>query len=206
MAALLVAFVLATSAYADGETLYREYVKLGHKPDRKASSRRTSILFRLRDLPDGAGRPWLLEAVPKHRKPRFNIVTFADEARTWRRRSVEASAKRVGEAKRWIKETFRPGGQTNTFAAIEVAFAVDEDLDTIFFLSDGDPTVGDYEYKTGTGHTIYSWNWERQVTIHTVALSLADLFRKTDDWGEKFMKYLARITDGECRIVSRPPE
>ena len=146
-----------------------------------------------------------LEQLPE--ETRFNLVAFSDDATTWRRGAVKATARNVAAARRWVEETFAPGGQTNTHAALKAAFESDDDLDTIFLLSDGSPSVGVFENATDSLHAIYAWEWERQVVIHTIALSLSDLFAKEDkeDWGEWFMGRVASMTDGETRVVARPP-
>ena len=149
-----------------------------------------------------------VEGLPE--KTRFNIIVFASSVRLWKPKgAVNATPKAVQEAKRWIFGRFRARGQTSTYAALEAAFNADEELDTIFLLSDGNPSVGDYESRTGVLHAMYARNWDRQVTIHTIALSLSEILRQGkegEDWGEKFMKRLAAANGGECRVVARPPE
>jgi Mg-chelatase subunit ChlD len=140
-------------------------------------------------------------------KTRFNIVTFSDEAEVWKRKNgVLATKRNVDAAREWIEKNFRAAGQTNTYAALRLAFRANPDLDTVFLLSDGSPSVDAYESRTGMLCAIYEWNWNRRVVIHTITLSLSELVGKSkSDWGENFMRNVARFTQGECRIVTRPP-
>ncbi|MCH8054898.1 MAG: GAF domain-containing protein, partial [Deltaproteobacteria bacterium] len=80
-----------------------------------------------------------VEGLPE--KTRFNIIVFASSVRLWKPKgAVNATPKAVQEAKRWIFGRFRARGQTSTYAALEAAFNADEELDTIFLLSDVNST------------------------------------------------------------------
>jgi hypothetical protein len=72
-------------------------------------------------------------------------------------------------------------GKTNTFGALKVALGVNEvrtadqnyekvAADTIFFLSDGRPTVGEYVDPDDILREIHALNDLRKVIIHTIAI------------------------------------
>ena len=72
-------------------------------------------------------------------------------------------------------------GKTNTFGAIKTALGVNEvrtadanytkvEADTIFFLSDGRPTIGEYVDPDDILREIKSLNELRRVIIHTIAI------------------------------------
>ncbi|MBK7643786.1 MAG: HEAT repeat domain-containing protein [Planctomycetes bacterium] len=72
-------------------------------------------------------------------------------------------------------------GKTNTFGALKIALGVNEvrtadqnyekvAADTVFFLSDGRPTVGDYVDPDDILREIKSLNDLRRVIIHTIAI------------------------------------
>jgi hypothetical protein len=138
---------------------------------------------------------------------RFNLVAFSDDAVRWKPKGVKPSKKMLKDADQWIERALRPDGQTHTWAALQAAFE-DPGLDTIFLLSDGSPSVGAYENQSDLLQAIYAVNWERRVTINTVALSMADYYRnpKENEWGEDMMRLIARNNAGGCRVVKRPPK
>lgn len=84
-----------------------------------------------------------------------------------------------------------PFGQgTNTFGALEKAFE-DESVDTIYLLTDGQPTVGAVTDIDGILDAIQRVNRTRQVVIHCISIGLdSDLLRE-----------LAAMTGGEYRYV-----
>ena len=72
-------------------------------------------------------------------------------------------------------------GKTNTYGALKIALGVNDvrtadqsytktEADTIFFLSDGRPTVGDYVDPDDILREIKSLNDLRRVVIHTIAI------------------------------------
>ncbi len=80
---------------------------------------------------------------------RFNIVTFATDARAYGKGMVEASKLEVARAIEWVKEIEAAGG-TNIDDALESAASAlpDEDrLRMVVFLTDGRPTIGVTEEK-----------------------------------------------------------
>jgi len=141
---------------------------------------------------------------------RFNIVVFSNEARAWRQRPTQATKKRIAQAQKWIDEEFTPGGQTHTWQAIELAFATDKDLDTIYLLSDGSPSMGKWRNYPDTAWALDTIVWKRQITVHTVALSLSDLFKKkkgsAEEFGEGYMRRVAKATGGRFTVIATPPE
>ena len=60
-------------------------------------------------------------------------------------------------------------GATNIYDALELAFE-DPDVDTIFFLTDGEPTAGKEVEPTAIREAVKRWNSGRGVRIHTVAV------------------------------------
>ncbi len=145
-----------------------------------------------------------LDALPP--ATRFNVVLFASKVLIYKpKRCIAATPKRIKRAKAWVSKNFQASGQTHTWGALQKAFALKR-LDTIFLLSDGTPSMGDYENVSDTIEAIYAANWERRITIHTIALSLAEFLRKKQGgWGENFMQRIAKATGGDCRIMTNPP-
>lgn len=142
----------------------------------------------------------------------FNILAFATEVKSWKPRLVAANVLNKKSALDWIarleaiggtskEELSRVGlvgsanleaGKTNTYGALMQGLGVagrgspDEgyqvEVDTIFFLSDGRPTVGDLVDPDDILREVTRANELRKVVIHTIALG---------DFHKEFMRRLA---------------
>jgi hypothetical protein len=140
----------------------------------------------------------VLEHLPA--RTRFGIVTFSDEARVWTEKLVYATPENVRKSVRQV-ERLEPIKGTNSFEALRLAFQ-DEDVDTIFFLSDGSPTVGRVTDPDAILADVREFNRFRRVRVNTIALIMGD---PPPQWvaGENrvamisFMKRLAEQNDGK---------
>ena len=117
----------------------------------------------------------------------FNIVPFSDRATPWKQKSVEATEESFAEAQEFVAQ-LGPLGGTNVHGGLQEAFA-DPEVDTIFFLSDGEPSFGDVVDPTGIREAVQAWNLNRGVVIHTVSI------------GERFplLEWLAADSGGQYR-------
>ncbi|MEE8106685.1 MAG: VWA domain-containing protein [Planctomycetota bacterium] len=118
-----------------------------------------------------------LSALPED--VRFNIVTYNAQVMEWKPRMVPATEKSRNEARAYIQSlTFRGGG-TNTYGAlrrcIDMAKTSTRDAapraDTIFFLTDGEPTSGILTDPGLILTEITERNRGRHVVIHSIGLS-----------------------------------
>ena len=133
---------------------------------------------------------------------RFNILAFSWSCQAFRRRGlVKASPATVGEAVRFVSR-LKAGGGTNTFDALRQAFDDGEDVDTIYLLSDGTPTVGQHVVQERIVALLDGWNRLRGIRIHTVALLVGELSgafsqdSEDKDDAAHFMRLLASATGG----------
>jgi Ca-activated chloride channel family protein len=81
---------------------------------------------------------------------RFNIITFATEEKTFAENLVRANGENKKKAIGFLKNTDASGG-TNIYDALKTALEILSDSDrhqTIVFITDGLPTVGEVETKT----------------------------------------------------------
>jgi len=127
----------------------------------------------------------------------FNIVHYAEDVSVWRKGMVKAKGKKRRAAVEFI-EAMEPAGATNIHEALRRAFhlvgtgAHDKNYklgaDTIFFLSDGQPTRGDILDPNRILDEVKRWNLLRRVKIHTVGVG------KGHDTA--FMKALAESSGG----------
>ncbi len=99
----------------------------------------------------------------------FNIFTFSSGVARWLPDGIGTSddASRQ-EAQSWI-ERLGAGGGTNLYDSVREAFA-DKDVDTIFILSDGEPTTGEVIDPFRIREDVARWNKHRKITINTIAI------------------------------------
>jgi hypothetical protein len=147
----------------------------------------------------------------------FNIVSFATDVKFWKAKLQPANSANKGAAMDWVrhleaiggnsKEDLAragliasaglDGGQTNTFGALTAALGVaksnllDKDyavpVDTVFFLSDGRPSTGEYVDTDDILREIKKANELRKIVIHTIAIG---------EFQKDFMKNLAEQNGG----------
>jgi hypothetical protein len=99
---------------------------------------------------------------------RFNILPFSNSATPWKEGAVECTEETFTEAKEFVEELGALGG-TNIHDGFKQAFA-DPTVDTIFFLSDGEPSVGEVIDPVGIREAVQTWNENRGVVIHTISI------------------------------------
>ena len=133
-------------------------------------------------------------------RSRFNIMTFSTAIGTWRktlqratekiRKSGAAHVRRLGHA-----------GKTNSHGALAEAFERFPDIDTIFFVTDGIPTVGKTTVQEHIIERVAHWNRLRGVRIHTIAAMPAEPDPPVGQYTPnhdaiRFMRILAAETGG----------
>ncbi|MDP6939287.1 MAG: HEAT repeat domain-containing protein [Planctomycetota bacterium] len=145
----------------------------------------------------------------------FNILAFATEVKKWKKGLTRANvlnkssamdfARRLeplgGASKQELAEVGLVGaaglgaGKTNTYGALAAGLGLDAKkpkgyhtkLDTIFFLSDGKPTTGQFTERNEILREIKRANDLRRIVIHTIALGQFD---------KEFMRLLAQENGG----------
>lgn len=146
----------------------------------------------------------------------FNVLAFATDVMSWKKGLVGANVLNKSSAVDWVKrlealggaskeELARAGlvgaanlesGKTNTFGALMAALGVEDgapedgyeiELDTIFFLSDGRPSHGEYVDPADILREVKAANELRKVVIHTIAIG---------EFQKDFMRILAEQNGG----------
>jgi hypothetical protein len=107
----------------------------------------------------------------------------------WRDRIAEKTEATLTEAKGFVGRLGASGG-TNLFGSLQFAFA-DPDVDTIYVLSDGEPTAGAITDGMTIRQEIAAWNKHRNVVIHCIAVggSLEILEWLAADTGGSYVKF-----------------
>jgi len=143
----------------------------------------------------------------------FNVLVYANGFTWFRKAESPATPENVAAALQWAgKALANPAGDTALFEALETAFATDPQFDTIFLLTDGNPTNGRYWTSTSLLASVRTWNRHRRAAIHTIGLSLADEDRGMPNLSEDpkamaaLLSALAGATGGAYREILRAPK
>ncbi|MCA8968223.1 MAG: HEAT repeat domain-containing protein [Planctomycetes bacterium] len=107
-----------------------------------------------------------LERVPKGTK--VHIIFFDAEIHRFQKRATTIDPKKL-EAVQAFVDSQRPLGETNIYGALELAFA-DPAVDTIYLLSDGEPSAGEITDVRELGDQILRINRRRSVIFHGIAI------------------------------------
>ncbi len=118
-----------------------------------------------------------------------NLVVYETRIRPVWDRLHPAKAKDKAELQAAI-EGLRPTGGTNIHDALEEAFR-DPDVDTIYLLTDGQPSAGAITDPNELADEVRRWNRVRQIVIHCVAVGM----------DSALLKRLAAESGGQYRFV-----
>jgi hypothetical protein len=99
----------------------------------------------------------------------FNMIIFSSDVSAWLDDGIAGSTEHTREEAIEFVNRLGAGGGTNIYGALEAAFE-DPDVDTIVFLSDGEPSVGAVIDPTLIREDVASWNEHRKIKIHTIAV------------------------------------
>jgi len=130
----------------------------------------------------------------------FNVITFASEARKWNSRLTPATKSHLKKVEHHLDHLEASGG-TNTHDALKMAILEEQDADTIYVLSDGEPTHGITNTKDIL-NDVKLWISRRKtpVTINTIAFLMGHTY--DDPKPRQFMAQLASLTpDGVFRCA-----
>ena len=138
----------------------------------------------------------------------FNLATFAGVVTSWKQEPVIATEENVEEGIAWIQKQL-PRGGTATYDALAFG-CLHPDVDTVYFLSDGVPSLGRFEEQETILAEVRKLNRFNRVSINTIALivglSPIESARKYED-PEDMADFMARIASenqGKFANESRP--
>jgi HEAT repeat protein len=120
----------------------------------------------------------------------FNMVVFSGGVDRWIDGGIAQSKEKAKTDAKTFVSRLGAGGGTNLYGALEVAFS-DKDVDTIYIMSDGEPTNGDVVDQAEIRARVLQWNEHRKVVINTVAVggSYDILAWLAEDSGGTHVKY-----------------
>jgi HEAT repeat protein len=122
---------------------------------------------------------------------RVNVLLFSDDVTQVFDRAMPLSEK-VRKAIDTFLKRDSPGGNTNVEDALRAALAMD-DIDTLFFLGDGEPNRGPYVLSSRIRPYFWTLNRRRKIVVHTISVG-------ADESGESLLRTLAKENRG--RIVT----
>jgi hypothetical protein len=98
----------------------------------------------------------------------FNVIVFCGDTKRWLDGGLAAASQKNRDEARAFVDKALLGYGTNTYGALKEAFQ-DPDVDTIFLLSDGEPTTGETDPVVIRDH-VAQWNEHRGIVINTIAV------------------------------------
>ena len=99
----------------------------------------------------------------------FNIFAFSNGIARWQKEGIGVNTGQSRQdALTWIERLGASGG-TNLYDSIKMAFE-DADVDTVFVLSDGEPTVGEVIDPHRIREDVAFWNEHRKIKINAIAI------------------------------------
>ncbi|MGE4602529.1 MAG: hypothetical protein AAEJ65_06465, partial [Planctomycetota bacterium] len=110
----------------------------------------------------------VLDAIPNGTQ--FNIIAFESTFTLWRPALVEMGDAIRHDAMDHVRG-LTPRGMTNIYDTLMSALD-DPEVNTIYFLSDGAPTMGKIMDTEGILEQVRARNAERKVKIHTIGFHL----------------------------------
>ncbi len=123
----------------------------------------------------------------------FGILVFDSDVRHWKEDLVLASDSNKRNAIRFV-ERLSAGSRTNTYGALRRALEFDDQLEAIFLLTDGQPTIGMLTNPTAILIDILRRNEYKHITLNSVAIAVEPLM-------QSFLHNLTEPSNGEFRSV-----
>jgi hypothetical protein len=126
-----------------------------------------------------------VDNVPDHHL--FNIVLFGTGVRTYADDMRSPKGQGRAEARQWV-EKIALEGATNLYGGLKKAFAM-KDVDTIYLLTDGDPSAGEEVDPKLILEDVVHWNRERRIVIHSISIGTqsALLRQLAEETGGEFL-------------------
>jgi len=132
----------------------------------------------------------------------FAIVVFAGSATRWSNKMTTVTAAVKQKVLEWVDTKIELDSGTNIHAGLREAFTIagmgardaayDSAIDTLFFLSDGDATVGEIQDPLEIRRLVREWNSLSRIRIHAIGVgeapNVALLYGLAEDSGGQFQK------------------
>jgi hypothetical protein len=116
-----------------------------------------------------AAKRQLVQALEKFPEgERFNMIFFSHSAESWKKGLTPMSTTNRSKSIEAARD-LRADGGTAVYDALKLAFD-DVNVDTIYLLTDGEPTAGEVIEPDRIRRQVGAWNETRLITIHTISV------------------------------------
>lgn len=99
----------------------------------------------------------------------FNILVFSSGVAAWNEKGLSGNTEEKRKEALTFVERLGASGGTNLYDSVKMAFE-NKDVDTIFIMSDGEPTAGEVIDPSKIRENVAHWNEHRHVKINTIAV------------------------------------
>lgn len=121
----------------------------------------------------------------------FAIVFYHTSVRHWKNDLVPATEQNKREALQFVRR-LGYGDRTNTYGALRYSLDFDSQLEAVFLLTDGRPTIGEIISKPAIIQDILHRNRFRHLNFNTIGIAV-------DGSTRAFLQALAKQSNGEFR-------
>ena len=124
----------------------------------------------------------------------FGIVAFHTRVHQWNDGLVEATIENKDLAIEFVRG-LGYGDRTNTYGALRTALDYDADLEAVYLLTDGKPTIGELVSHQSILMDILHRNRFRHLNLNTIGVAV-------DGFTQGFLKRLADESGGQFRLAN----
>lgn len=121
----------------------------------------------------------------------FAIAFYHNTVRYWRNELLPATEENKREAINFVRRLGH-GDKTNTYGALRFSLEFNDQLESVFLLSDGHPTIGEFVKKEAIVTDILHRNRFRHLSFNTIGIAV-------DGSTKLFLEQLAKESNGEFR-------
>lgn len=129
----------------------------------------------------------------------FTIIVFSEDVLANQKGLQKASEKSIAKAVEFVGR-LKAGGETNAHGALRLAFD-DKEIDTIYLLSDGSPTVGEQTIPEMIYLQVGEWNRHRHVIINCIGFFPGNAKNENKQEARDFLRKLALENEGYYREI-----
>ena len=129
----------------------------------------------------------------------FNVLPYADKVIQWKNGLQKATKQSIVEAAQYVNQ-FKANGGTNAYDALAAAYNT-PGVQTIYFLTDGAPSVGAKTNPSAIVEDVKKWQQAHPVKINSIAFLMGTFSADNKPLSRSFMKELADITGGVYRSL-----
>ena len=119
---------------------------------------------------------------------RVNLLFFEKRVHRWRRRVVKLNERLTDQALQYAQGRMADGG-TNLFGGLSTAFK-DDEADTVYLLTDGEPTEGDPKEPAAIRDAIQQLDPSGQMVVHCVSIGTRSRLLQwlASDWNGQYVE------------------